>query len=263
MSDVVLLLGDPVGQSLSPVLQNAAFQALGLDIAYGIRQVTGEQLAATVDEIRSDRRIVGANVTIPHKQAIVPLLDGLNPLAKRLGAVNSVSRGGSGLKGWNTDVHGFERALDECGYHAAGRHCVILGAGGAARAVAAVLQRTAIELWVIARDLERARHLCEDLGIDRGAAMAFEDAQPLVARADLVVNATPVDLPPPTWVRPGQQVFDLRSRRSREGRAMLLHQGAAAFEIWTGRAAPLEIMRAALDRAASPLVAPGGAPVNR
>jgi shikimate dehydrogenase len=263
MSDVVLLLGDPVGQSLSPVLQNAAFQALGLDIGYGIRLVPGEQLAATVDEIRSDRRILGANVTIPHKQAIVPLLDGLDPLAERLGAVNTVSRSGLGLKGWNTDVHGFERALDECGYLTSDRPCMILGAGGAARAVASVLHERASQLWVVARDVERARRLCVDLGIDPGPATDFEQAQSVIVQAHLVVNATPADLPPPTWVRPGQQVFDLRSRRSREGRAMLMHQGAAAFEIWTGRTAPLEIMRAALDRAASPLVAPGGAPVNR
>jgi shikimate dehydrogenase len=262
MSNVVLLLGDVVGQSLSPALQNAAFEAVGLDIRYVIRPVKGEQLAATVDEVRSDRGIVGANVTIPYKQVIAPLLDELDPLAERLGAVNTVNRRGSVLKGWNTDVHGFERALDECDYLVSNRPCVVFGAGGAARAVAAVLHERASQLWVVARDVDRARRLCVDLGIDPDAAIAFERAQPVIPRADLVVNATPADLPPPSWVRRGQQVFDLRSRRSREGRAMLLHQGAAAFEIWTGGTAPLEIMRAALERAASQL-APGAARVSR
>jgi shikimate dehydrogenase len=256
MSELVLLLGDAVAQSFSPALQNAAFEAVGLDIRYVLRQGNGEQLAATVDEIRSDRAIVGANVTIPHKQAIVPLLDGLDPLSKRLGAVNTVSRLGSTLKGWNTDVRGFERALDECGYLTSDRPCMILGAGGAARAVASVLHARASQLWVVARDVERARRLCVDLGIGPGPATDFGQAQSVIVRAHLVVNATPADLPPPSWVRPGQQVFDLRSRRSREGRAMLLHQGAAAFEIWTGRSAPLEVMRAALERAAGQLAVP-------
>lgn len=255
MPDVVLLLGDPVGQSLSPALQDAAFTALGLDIRYSTRRVSADDLAAAVEQIRVDSRIVGANVTIPHKQAIVPLLDELDPVAARLSAVNTISRLGSILKGWNTDVLGLERALDECGYLTSDRKCVILGAGGAARAVAAVLHGRASQLWVVARDVERARRLCVDLGIDRDAAIGFERGQPVIAQADLVVNATPADLPPPAWLRPGQQVFDLRSRRSREGRAMLLHQGAAAFEIWTGRKPPLEIMRAALEQAASQLEA--------
>jgi len=251
MPDVVLLLGDPVGQSLSPALQDAAFGALDLDVRYGIRQVAARDLSAAVDEIRSDPRIVGANVTIPHKQAIAPLLDELDPVAARLGAVNTISRRGSTLTGCNTDVYGFVRALEECGYDAAHRRCAILGAGGAARAVADVLRTQASQLRIIARDVDRARRLCLDIGVDPEAAMGLENAQAVIAQADLVVNATPADLPPPSWVDPGRRVFDLRSRRSREGRAMLLHQGAAAFEIWTHRQAPLEIMRAALERAAS------------
>src|SRR2546422_749467 len=130
----------------------------------------------------------------------------------------------------------------------------ILGAGGAARAVAAALQPAA-EVWVIARNLEHARRLCRALRIERGGPADMNQMQETVARADLVVNATPADLPPASWLRPDQRLFDLRSRRSVEGRSMLLYQGAASFEIWTGRPAPVEVMRAALERAAEEVLA--------
>jgi len=245
----VLLLGDPVAQSLSPALQDAAFTALGLACRYLARQVLPAQLAPVIDEIRANDRILGANVTIPHKESVVPLLDDLDDLALRIGAINTISRRGSTLKGWNTDVQGFARALNESGYSAAGKRVAIIGAGGAARAVAAALQPAA-EVWVIARNLEQARRLCRDLQIERGGPADMNQLRETVARAELVVNATPTDLPPVSWLRPEQRFFDLRSRRSRDGRAMLLHQGAAALEIWTGRPAPIVVMRAALERAA-------------
>ena len=245
----VLLLGDPVAQSLSPALQDAAFTALGLACRYLARQVLPAQLAPVIDEIRANDRILGANVTIPHKESVVPLLDDLDDLALRIGAINTISRRGSTLKGWNTDVQGFARALNESGYSAAGKRVAIIGAGGAARAVAAALQ-PAVEVWVIARNLEPARRLCRDLQIGRGGPADMNQLRETVARAELVVNATPADLPPVSWLRPEQRFFDLRSRRSRDGRAMLLHQGAAALEIWTGRPAPIVVMRAALERAA-------------
>ncbi|TMC39238.1 MAG: hypothetical protein E6J25_12530 [Chloroflexi bacterium] len=127
----------------------------------------------------------------------------------------------------------------------------IIGAGGAARAVAAALQPTA-EVRVIARNLEQARRLCQDLAIEHGGPIDMKELQATIEAADLVVNATPADLPPASWLRPAQRLFDLRSRRSVEGRAMLLYQGAASFEIWTGRKAPVEVMRTALDRESVP-----------
>jgi len=127
----------------------------------------------------------------------------------------------------------------------------IIGAGGAARAVAAAMQPAA-EVWVIARNLGQAHRLCRDLEILRGGAVDVDQMEQTVARAHLVVNATPADLPPPAWLRGDQCLFDLRSRRSPEGRAMLLYQGAASFEIWTGRKAPLDVMRAALGAASVP-----------
>lgn len=250
MSAEVWLLGNPVSRSLSPAMQNAAFTALGIDCRYVLHEVTGEALAGAVAELRLEERIQGANVTIPHKESVMPLLDTLDPLACRIGAVNTIGRKGAQLSGWNTDVEGFRRALDERGYQVGGKTIAVVGAGGAARAVAAALQPVADQIWIVARNPERARRLCRDLEIERGGADGLQRLQEIVGRADVVVNATPADLPPPEWLRPGQRLFDLRSRRSLDGRAMLLHQGAASFEIWTRRKAPLEIMRAALNAAA-------------
>jgi len=237
-------------------MQNAAFEALGIDCEYVLRELTPAKLAGAMSDLRSDERILGANVTIPHKESVIAFLDELDPLAARIGAVNTISREGTRLKGWNTDVEGFRRALDEQlpsparggGQGGGAQRVAIIGAGGAARAVAAALQPAA-EIWVIARNLDQARRLCRDLEITRGGPVEVDQMQETVARAQLVVNATPTDLPPPSWLREDQRLFDLRSRRSPEGRAMLLHQGAASFEIWTGRKAPLDVMRAALDGA--------------
>ena len=251
VSSSVFLLGDPVTRSLSPGMQNAAFAALGIDSHYMPREVDRAGLAGVIDELRADEHILGANVTIPHKESVIAYLDELDPQAARIGAVNTISRQGSTLKGWNTDVEGFQRALaEQSGGRGGGyRAAAIIGAGGAARAVAAALQPAA-EVWVIARNLEQARRLCRDLEIERGGPVEMNQMREMVTRVDLVVNATPADLPPASWLRPDQRLFDLRSRRSGEGRAMLLYQGAAAFEIWTGRPAPIEAMRAALERAA-------------
>lgn len=258
----VLLLGEPVSRSLSPVMQNAAFEALGIDCRYVLHEVSCAELAGVIAELRCDERVLGTNVTIPHKESVIGLLDDLDPLAARIGAVNTVSRQGRRLKGWNTDVVGFQRALNEMENRESpsplvgegrggGIRVALIGAGGAARAVAAALQPLA-EIWVIARKFDQAHRLCRDLQIERGGPVGINDLHSTVSRADLIVNATPADLPPASWLRPDQRLFDLRSRRSAEGRAMLLHQGAASFEIWTSRKAPIDVMRAALERASVP-----------
>src|SRR3981081_2659357 len=152
----VLLLGDPISRSLSPGMQNAAFEALGIDCRYVLREVRRADLAGAMAGLRADGRILGANVTIPHKESVIAFLDDLDPQAARLGAVNTISRTGSRLKGWNTDVEGFRRALAErsppprWGEARGGGRVATLGAGGAARAVAAALQALA-EVWVVAR----------------------------------------------------------------------------------------------------------------
>jgi len=246
----VLLLGDPVSRSLSPAMQNAAFEALGIDCHYVLHQVDRAGLADAIGELRQDDRILGANVTIPHKESVIPLLDEIDPTAARVGAVNTISRVGRRLRGSNTDVIGFRRAIDDCGYQVAAKAVAVIGAGGAARAVVAALQSLTGRIWVIARNADQARDLSHDLQLDPSAAVGIERGREVIAQADLVINATPADVVEGAGLRPDQQFFDVRSRRSAEGRAMLLHQGAASFEIWTGRAAPLDIMRAALAHAA-------------
>jgi shikimate dehydrogenase len=233
-------------------MHNAAFAASGIDWRYELQEVDAGGLPSAIAELRADERIVGANVTIPHKEAVIAFLDDMDQQAARIGAVNTISRQGTRLKGWNTDVEGFWRAAAERGYQIEGKVVAIIGAGGAARAVAAALQSTADEVWVIARDPEQARRLCEDLRIEGGGTVDLDHMRETIVKAGLVVNATPADLPPAGWLRPDQRLFDLRSRRSVEGRAMLLHQGAASFEIWTDRQAPVDVMRAALDRESVP-----------
>src|SRR5438552_3555232 len=203
---IVLLLGDPVSRSLSPGMQNAAFATLGIDCAYVPQEVNAGGLAGAMAELRANERILGANVTIPHKESVIAYLDDLDPQAARIGAVNTISRQGLSLKGWNTDVEGFRHPLAEMGgdYD----RVAIIGAGGAARAVAAALQPAA-EIWVIARNLDQARRFCRDLEILRGGPVQVDQMEQTVARVQLVVNATPADLPPPAWPRADQRLFDL------------------------------------------------------
>jgi shikimate dehydrogenase len=247
----VLLLGNPVMHSLSPAMQNAAFRALDIDCLYRPRELNMAELAGAILEMRQHEEVLGANITIPHKQAVIPLLDTVDPLAWRVGAVNTISRRDGRLVGSNTDVVGFSRGLDDCGFVVECKAVLLIGAGGAARAVGEALRTRAGKLTVMARDPGQARRLIDELSLETGEAAGIDQLTACLQSADVIVNATPADLPPPPWSpSPGQRLFDLRSRRSLEGRAMLLHQGAASFEIWTGRPAPLEAMRAALNAAA-------------
>src|SRR5437868_6664955 len=146
----VWLLGAEVARSLSPAMQNAAFAATGVEARYRPRSLSTDELAGAMGDMRQRHEVVGANVTIPHKEAVIPSLDQLDPLAGRLGAVNTISRRGDALIGSNTDVSGFSKALAECSYSVDGQPIVILGAGGAARAVAEALRDRAAQLTIVA-----------------------------------------------------------------------------------------------------------------
>jgi shikimate dehydrogenase len=250
----VLLIGSSVRNSLSAAFQNAGFQAAGLEIYYQPIDVDEDSLPELIENIRRDPAVLGANVTIPHKRAVLSLLDELDPTARAIGAVNTISRVGSGLKGWNTDGQGFDAALGELGFEASGKVAVVVGAGGAARAVVASLLNRADRVYVVNRNLRRAEDLCRELGVERGGAVSLAELDKVAALASLVVNATPEDLSGAELILAPRLYFDLRSRKSNSGRLMLLHQGLAAFEIWTGQPAPAEVMRAALMRAAQEAV---------
>ena len=276
-SQEVLLLGDPVEHSLSAVFQNAAFSAAGLDLRYVARRVPAAELAEVVRTIRRDGAVVGANVTVPHKLAVTEHLDRLAGSALSLKAVNTIARERGRLVGYNTDRAGFARSLLEAGVDQPAR-ALILGAGGAARAVAAELGDRAAEVIVASRSVAAADDVCRLLRPRQGRAVAFDQVDRILAREaiDLVVNATPIGMDgrsiplEPRRLQAGQVIVDLIYRpvwttlllaaraagaRPVNGLGMLLYQGAAAFEIWTARPAPLAVMRAALEEAAGASIA--------
>jgi shikimate dehydrogenase len=263
------VIGDPVRHSLSPALHNAAFDALGLDWAFLAFEVPAGSGGAAVEAMRT-LGIDGLSVTMPHKADVARAVDRLSPVAEQLGAVNTVVRRGGVLVGESTDGEGFVTALrrDE-GFDPAGKRCLVVGAGGAARAVVAALaQAGAAEVVVAGRTHEKVAAAAALAG-NRGRAGAVEEA----GAADLVVNATPVGmggdpgLPvDPDLVGPGQVVADLvyhpavtpllEASRARgavvvNGVGMLIHQAALAFRLWTGEDPPLEVMSAAALRVLS------------
>jgi len=263
------VIGFPVRHSVSPAMHNAAFEELGLDWAYVAFEVAPNWVAAAFAGARA-MRFGGLSVTIPHKAAALVAVDDATPAAREIGAVNTVvPRDDGSLLGDNTDGSGFLASLTEEGFDPTGRICAVVGAGGAARAVVHALAGAgAAEVVVVNRTQERA----ESAAALAGAAGRV-GGDPDLERADLVVNATPLGLAGtdpdalPIDVRlvgPGQFVVDLvpnpavtplmRAARDRGaqvagGLGMLVHQGASAFELWTGRPAPIDVMRAAAARA--------------
>lgn len=270
---LLYLLGHPVAHSLSPAMQNAALRALGLDYEYRLLPVPPEGLVEKVAELR-DGDVAGFNVTIPHKVVIIPLLDELDETASTVGAVNTVVNRDGRLRGYNTDCLASTRALGGAYGDLAGCRVVVLGAGGAARAVASGLASHAEWIKIIARDEEKAKALAKQIrGTDaeiRGGGLG--EAPGMIRSADILVNTTPVGMSPnrgespadASALHPGLLVFDLvynpeRTRlladaeaagaRTLGGLAMLVYQGAEAFRLWTGREAPEALMMRAAREA--------------
>lgn len=268
---VVALLGYPVEHSRSPAMQNAAFCALGLDYRYVPCPVAPAALAAAVRGLRA-LGFAGANLTVPHKERVMPYLDGISREARLIGAVNTLVRRGGRLIGHNTDAGGFLRAFREDTKVAVrGGRFLVLGAGGAARAVAAALALAGAHAVVVAnrtpgRAAALVRRFRRTLPRVRWAVASL-DAPPPAAQFRAVVQCTSLGLRPTDpsplpagWLEPGVAVYDLiyhaPTRLLREAEAvgaicagglgMLLHQGALAFTLWTGRRAPIEVMRRAL-----------------
>ncbi|WP_338835330.1 shikimate dehydrogenase [Neomoorella thermoacetica] len=274
---LVALLGHPVQHSLSPLMQNAAFAAGGQNLVYLAFDVEPGDLVAALAGLKA-LGFRGANVTVPHKEAVIPYLDAVDPVAARIGAVNTIVNEDRCLKGYNTDGSGFLRSLEEAGFDPAGKRAVILGAGGAARAVAFALATAGCGSLVLAnRTPERATELAGALagaGLPAPVVYRLGDAgmRSEVEAADLVLNTTSLGMwprveetpLPPDWFRPGQWVYDLvynpletkflagarrRGCRVISGLDMLLYQGAAAFTLWTGREAPVAVMARVLREA--------------
>jgi shikimate dehydrogenase len=275
MTKRVVLIGHPVAHSLSGAMQQAAFDDQGIDATYELWDRLPLGLAEAVTELRGDD-FLGANVTIPHKERIVPLVDRLTEEAHATGAVNTITKEGKRLVGHNTDVPGFKVALDRLvGKQKMPRNAVVLGAGGGARAVVYGLITEGFQrIVVFNRHLHRAEGLVKHFG--RSAAHMELKAMPWhesiieseLAKTKVLVNATSIgligDVTPIQGeiIPPELLVLDLIYNRTRflreaeaagsivqDGELMLLHQGAAAFALWTGKPAPLELMQRKLEEA--------------
>ena len=264
MPTTVGLIGWPVEHSRSPAMHNAAFVALGLNWRYILLPTPLEQLADIVARIRSGE-LQGANVTIPHKQAVMPFLDAIDPAAQAVGAVNTIVKQDERLIGFNTDTLGFKQALLETGIEVSDQPCAVLGAGGSARAVVYVLHELNAHIAVYARDVEKARAVHAD-------CRPLDALQQIDPETKLIINTTPVGLSPnvdaSAWPADvpfprTALIFDLlnnppRTRlmqqaeqaglRAVNGWNMLVYQGAAAFEKWTGIEPPVEVMKQALEQ---------------
>jgi shikimate dehydrogenase len=276
MTRRVVLIGHPVAHSLSGAMQQAAFDTLGVDATYESWDRTQMQLAEAVAQLRGDD-FLGANVTIPHKERVVPLVDRLTEDAHDTGAVNTITREGKRLVGHNTDVAGFRVALDRLvGRQKMPRVAVVLGAGGGARAVVYGLITAGFQrIIVFNRHLHRAeamvKHFTRSAAHMELRAMPWHDSiiEAELAKSRMLVNATSIGLsdddrtPVVAEIMPPDLlVLDLVYRRTAllraaeaagvgasDGELMLLHQGAAAFTLWTGQAAPMGVMQAALESA--------------
>jgi shikimate dehydrogenase len=275
MTKRVVLIGHPVAHSLSGAMQQAAFDELGIDATYELWDRAPIALAEAITELRGDE-FLGANVTIPHKERVVPMVEKLTEEAHATGAVNTLTREGKRLVGHNTDVAGFKVALDHLvGRQKMPRQAVVLGAGGGARAVVYGLIREGFQrVIVFNRHLHRAEGLVKHFGRSAShmelRAMPWHESiiESEVAKTKVLINATSIGLTADVSPVPGEVlhnellVLDLIYAKTRllreaaaagattsDGELMLLHQGAAAFTLWTGQAAPLSLMQSKLAEA--------------
>lgn len=252
------LFGDPVSHSASPAMQNAAFMGGGLPYRYEARRVSKEELKRAVKTLRAPE-VAGANITIPHKQAVMQYLDRVDDTAKAIGAVNTIVNTNGKLSGSNTDWLGAVRALEEK-LSLEGKRVLVAGAGGGARAVIHGLLQRGARVTILARDTEKAKALAEESGCAHDALSNLGKT-----RADILINTTPAGMHPdegrsiaaPEQLKSFQVVFDLvynplRTRLLREaeeagcttveGLKMLVFQGAESFRMWTGAEPDVRLM---------------------
>ena len=279
MGSLVGLIGYPLGHTISPAFQQAAFDYHSLPVEYHAWPTHPDLLEKKVSSLRSEEYL-GANVTVPHKERVAGLVDRLDAAAAAMGAVNTIVREDDSLAGYNTDAYGFVTSLRaKAGFDPCGKRAVLLGAGGAARAAVFALAEEGVRSLVIAnRTLERAESLAAGLG----SAIPDIAAVPLgghgleraAAEADLIVNSTSVGMqggsagsvsPLRSELIPDSAlVYDMVYNPARTplleeaaradaaclgGLPMLVYQGAGAFELWTGLDAPVEVMFKAAEEA--------------
>jgi len=269
------VIGNPVEHSLSPAIHNAAFQKLGLNFVYLAFHV--EAIGEAIKGLRALGSFRGASVTIPHKVTIVPFLESIEPTARHIGAINTIVAAGGTLTGYNTDATGALRALRESSVALKGRQVVMLGSGGAARAIAFALgSETGIDrLTILGIDGQERTALARDLQSKTG--MTVQDSpldegtlRKVLPDAHVLIHCTPMGMSPKvretsvpaSLLHTGLTVMDIvynprDTRLLKDAKAagcctipgieMFLHQAAAQFELWTNQAAPTDVMRAVLE----------------
>lgn len=258
------LYGHPVEHTLSPLMHNAAFEHLGLDYCYLPFSVHPDSLKNAVEAIRA-LNLAGVNITIPHKEAVIPYLDSVNEEALFIGAVNTIVNQDGSLIGYNTDGRGFMRSLSENNISPESKKILITGAGGASRAIGYYLSQKADKLYLFDIDKIKLEKLASDLSVIRDNIYVLDNTAEL-GDFDILINATPLGLkttdPVPfdvSVISPDQTVCDLIYKKTTllslaaqkgcktiDGLGMLLWQGVLAFELWTGTAPPVGIMKTAL-----------------
>ncbi len=275
------VMGWPIGHSLSPVLQNAALKDAQLDYVYIALPVPPDMLSAAVAGLRA-ANFSGWNVTIPHKEAIIPYLDEVEEAARAIGAVNTVVNCDGKLYGYNTDAEGFIGALLSRGFDPAGKQVVLLGAGGAARAATwALLKRGAKSICIAVRNEKKGEDFVASFrsydanGILRAEDWSGEAFSSILPEAELIVNTTPLGMSPKVsemppmdldQLKPEAFAYDivympgetrflrearLRGHETLNGEDMLVLQGAAAFSLWTGERPDAALMKKELHRVLS------------
>lgn len=277
----VALIGYPLGHSISPAMHNAAFRQLGLDFEYVPLEVAPDDLAQAVDGLRV-LHFAGFNVTVPFKEKVMPYLDDITKLAQTIGAVNTVKNQEGKLVGFNTDAPGFLESLrEDAGFDPKGKNCLILGAGGAGKAVAAGLAESHAKAILINDVLEeKAQELAEYLSDNFDSsiqALPLASIPASITKTQLLVNSSPVGMYPKIDGSPLPEdiklhnklmVYDLvynpaetkllkqakaAGAKAVSGLGMLVRQGALAFTVFTGKPAPLEVMFEAAREALSSL----------
>ena len=272
MTRYVALIGYPLGHSVSPPMQQAAFDHYRLDFRYEAWEAEPAQIGAVIERVRQPSTL-GANITIPYKETVMPMLDELDELARQIGAVNTIVNREGRLTGYNTDAEGFVQALRQMGgFEPAGKRAVLIGAGGAARAVSFALARAGVRSLALTDIVtERTQALfssLKPLGVETHIIEPEDKSlKAALSNCDLAVNCTPVGMkhsategqsPLKAELIPKEAliydvvynpietklILDARARGARTvgGLAMLVYQGAKAFELWTGHDAPRDVM---------------------
>ncbi len=261
---IVGIFGYPIEHTLSPLMHNAAFKALGLDMCYVAFRVLPEDLSEAVRAIKS-LDLLGVNITVPHKEKVVPLLDKVDKEVSFISAVNTIVNSEGKLTGYNTDGRGFMSSLSEEGISVEGKNIFILGAGGASRAISYYLSEKALKLSLYDINKLKAEKLVSDLKKIRKNIFLLEDIKN-IGKPHIIINATPLGLKPddplplnPDFITSDMVICDLvykhtkllkeaenKGAKTLDGSGMLLWQGVLAFELWTGIKPPVDIMRTVL-----------------